>query len=232
MTKGLVEANTVDSIAELLAERKLTVISLEENAKAAMQISIPFFGNVKRKSVVIFSRQLSVMIAATVPVVQALRILVVQTEDKALKEVIADMANDIDGGMKLSSAFAKHPEVFSNFYVAMLRSGETSGRLEKVLNYLATQMEKDYDLVSRIKGAMVYPIFILSAMVVVGSLMLIFVVPRMTSLLSETGAELPFMTRILVGFSSFMVSYWWALLIAFFGALAGFRAFLRTDYGR
>jgi type IV pilus assembly protein PilC len=156
----------------------------------------------------------------------------VQTNDKSLKDVVADMANDIDGGMKLSSAFAKHPEVFSDFYVAMLRSGETSGRLERVLNYLATQMEKDYDLISRIRGAMVYPAFILIAMVGVGATMLIFVVPKMTSLLEETGGELPFMTRLLIGLSNFLVGYWWFVLLMLFIGLAVFRIVLRSTYGR
>src|SRR3989344_679389 len=230
--RGLVEANTVDDISELLGERKLTIVSLSESSSKGIRISLPFFRKAKKKSVVIFSRQLAVMIAATVPVVQALRILIVQTEDKALKEVIAEMGNDVDGGMKMSSAFAKHPEVFSQFYVAMLRSGETSGRLEKVLNYLASQLEKDHDLTNRIRGAMVYPIFILTAMVPVGGLMLIFVVPRMTELLQETGSELPFMTQLLINVSDFLVGYWWmlVLLAVLLGVLL--RLVLRTKFGR
>src|SRR3989344_4645843 len=230
--RGLVEANTVDDISELLGERKLTIVSLSESSGKGITISLPFFGKVKKKSVVIFSRQLAVMIAATVPVVQALRILIVQTEDKKLKEVIAEMGNDVDGGMKMSSAFAKHPEVFSQFYVAMLRSGETSGRLEKVLNYLAAQMEKDYDLTNRIRGAMVYPIFILTAMVAVGVLMLIFVVPRMTELLQETGSELPFMTMLLINVSGFLVGYWWTLILLVVFLVVIFRLVLRTRLGR
>lgn len=232
ITKGLVEAPSLDSVAELINERKLVIISVRENRKALISIPVPVFRKVKKRSVVIFSRQLAVMIAATVPVVQALRILHAQTNDKSLKEVILDMSNDIDGGMKLSSAFAKHPEVFSDFYVAMLRSGETSGRLERVLNYLATQMEKDYDLISRIRGAMVYPIFIIVTMIGVGAVMLIFVVPKMTSLLQETGAELPFMTKLMVWISNFLVGYWWLLIVAFSAILFLFRLALRNEYGR
>ncbi len=230
--KGLVEATTVDAVAELLSERKLTIVSLQETRRRLVPRALPILGRAKKRNIVVFSRQLAVMIAATVPVVQALRILVVQTPDKILKDVIAEMANDIDGGMKLSAAFAKHPHVFSNFYISMLRSGETSGRLDKVLNYLATQMEKDFDLTSRIKGAMVYPIFIITAMVAVGVLMLIFVVPKMTALLKETGAELPFMTKMLISVSDFAVAYWWAILAASIGLLAAFRAAIRTAGGR
>lgn len=232
MTKGLVEAPTLDAVAELISDRKLFVVSVQEHKKALIKISIPIFKKVRKKSIVIFSRQLAVMIAATVPVVQALRILIVQTNDHAFKDVLADMANDIDGGMKLSSAFAKHPDEFSDFYVAMIRSGETSGRLERVLNYLATQMEKDYDLISRIRGAMVYPIFIISSMIAVGATMLIFVVPKMTTLLEETGAELPLMTKILIYVSDFLVGYWWLLFIIVSILLTLFRLYLRSKQGR
>ncbi len=231
--RGLVEAATVEAVAELLIERKLTIISIDEGRQSTISLaSLPFFGKAKNKNVVIFSRQLAVMMAATVPIVQALRILIVQTDDRVLKQIISSMANDIDGGMKLSSAFAKHPETFSNFYVAMLRSGETSGRLEKVLNYLATQMEKDYDLVSRIRGAMIYPAFIITALVGVGAAMLIFVVPKMTDLLKANGAELPFMTRMLIGVSDFLTGYWWALILAAVIVVVGTRFLLNTSWGR
>lgn len=230
--RGLLEAISIDAATDILEDRNLTIIMLGQSEQKPMNIRIPFIGRVRRKSVVIFSRQLSVMLSATVPVVQALRILTVQTDDKAFKTVLADMADDVDGGMKLSSAFAKHPDVFSDFYVAMLRSGETSGRLDKVLNYLAAQSEKDYQLTSKIKGAMVYPAFILSALVAVGFIMMIFVVPRMTELLQETGTELPFMTRALVGISDFLVSYWWLLILGIFGAIGGLQAFIRSIFGR
>ena len=232
IVRGLVEANTVEAVAELLSERKLTIIALQETKSSKAGISLPFLKKVRHKSVVIFSRQLAVMIAATVPIVQSLRILVTQTEDAKLKDVVQAMADDVDGGMKMSSAFAKHPEAFSHFYVAMLRSGETSGRLEKVLSYLADQMEKDYDLISRVRGAMIYPAFILFTMFGVGVTMMIFVVPSLTSLLTETGAKLPFSTRMLIGASNFLVGYWWLLIIIVVGAIAGFQFFLRTPFGR
>lgn len=234
VVKGLVDAASLDSVAELLNERKLIVVKLSENQRKSFSLPsfVPLIGKVRRKSVVIFSRQLSTMIAATVPIVQSLKILAGQTDDKALREVVNDMANDVDGGMKLSSAFAKHPDVFNNFFIAMLKSGETSGRLDKVLSYLATQREKDYELVSKIKGAMIYPAFIIVALIGVGAVMLIFVIPKMTILLKETGGEMPFMTRMLIGVSDFLVGYWWVLIIAVVGGVLGVNAFLRTEYFR
>ncbi len=204
ITVGAVEAVNDGEAAELLMDKGLIVLSLAETtvrSKTGLNINI---GRVKHKDIVIFSRQLSVMISATVPIVQSLKILAQQTVNPILIEKIVEIANDVDGGMKLSDALGKHKKVFSHFYVAMIRSGETSGRLDEVLEYLADQMEKDYDLVSRIKGAMIYPIFIVSGMIGVGILMMVFVVPKMTQMLKETGTELPFLTRILIGTSDFI----------------------------
>lgn len=231
--KGFVEASSVDSVIELLDDRDLIIVSLYETKRGLdLASKIPFFSKVQKKSLVIFFRQLSVMLAATVPIVQALRNLATQTDDNTLKEIINEMADDVDGGMKLSSAFGKHGQVFSNFYIAMIKSGETSGRLDKVLDYLATQTEKDYKLMSRIRGAMIYPIFIISALVSVGIVMIIFVVPKMTQLLKETGSELPFMTNLLIRSSDFMVSYWWLLLIIVGILIVLSQVFLRSTMGR
>lgn len=232
IVSGAVEAVTENEAIELLNNKALIVLSLSETSKKTTSrgwnINI---GKVKQKDLVIFSRQLSVMISATVPVVQALRILAQQTPSPVFTEKIIEMANDVDGGMKLSDSLAKHSKVFSNFYVAMVRSGETSGRLDDVLQYLADQMEKDYDLVSRIKGAMIYPVFIIVGMIVVGFLMMTFVVPQMTTMLIETGAELPFLTRILITISDFMNQYWFWVIIGFIILFGIFRFWVRSKAG-
>lgn len=204
ITVGAVEAVTETEAAELLAERGLIVLALTQTAvkqKKSLNINI---GRVKHKDLVIFSRQLSVMISATIPIVQALKILSQQTVNPIFIEKIIEMANDVDGGMKFSDALAKHGKVFSHFYIAMVKSGETSGKLDEILQYLADQMEKDYDLISRIKGAMIYPVFIISGMIAVGILMMVFVVPKMTAMLKDTGAELPLLTKILIAVSDFI----------------------------
>jgi len=213
ITVGVVEANNQSEAAELLMDKALIVLSLAETtvrSKTGLNINI---GSIKHKDLVIFSRQLSVMISATVPIVQSLKILAQQTVNPIFVEKIIEIANDVDGGMKLSDALGKHKKVFSHFYVAMVRSGETSGRLDEVLEYLADQMEKDYDLVSRIKGAMIYPIFIISGMIVVGVLMMVFVVPKMTEMLKDANAELPLLTRILIGVSDFVQGNIWYILV-------------------
>ena len=232
LTNGAVEAVTESDAAELLNEKGLIVLALSETSQKQGKSWNINIGKVKHKDLVIFSRQLSVMISATVPIVQSLRILAQQTVNPIFIEKIIEMADDVEGGMRFSSALSKHGNTFSNFYIAMVKSGETSGKLDEILQYLADQMEKDYDLISRIKSAMIYPVFIISSMVVVGFLMMTFVVPNMTKMLEETGAELPLVTRILIGTSDFMSSYWYYIIFGVAGLIVLFRFWLKSGVGK
>jgi type IV pilus assembly protein PilC len=209
---GIVEAPGENEAAELLGERGLIVLSLVAGKKKNFKGININLGGVNQKDLVIFSRQLAVMISATIPIVQALRILSQQTSNPVFTDKIIEIANDVDGGMKLSDAMSKHSKIFSNFFVAMIKSGETSGRLEEVLEYLADQMEKDYDLVARIKGAMIYPVVILVGLVGVSVLMMVYILPKLTPMLKESGAELPAITNWLIAISDFMVSSWYYIL--------------------
>jgi type II secretory pathway component PulF len=193
---------------------------------------IPFINRIPPKDLVVFSRQLSVMISAEVPIVQALKVLIRQTVNKNLQRVVANIAADVEGGTKLSIALSRYPAVFDNFFVNIVRSGETTGKLDEVLDYLATQQERDYDLVSKIKGAMIYPVFILFGLVTVGVIMMIFVIPKLTSILKETGAALPLSTQILIVTSDFMKNYWWLLLILLVGIVVGIRYLISFPVGR
>jgi len=230
---GVVAADSEEFAQDLLRERSLYGIALVERAKPSiLALSLDFLNRVPSKALVIFSRQLSVMIAAGVPLVVALRTIAKQTDHKRLKEVLADVTEDIDGGSRLSDAMAAHEAVFSNFTVNMVRSGETTGRLSQVLEYLADQEEKDFDLNSKIKGAMMYPAFVVSDMVVLGFIMMTFVVPKLTDVLKESGGELPLPTRILIAVSNFFVAYWWLIIILAVGAVFGIHYGLKTEKGR
>ncbi|MFA6255498.1 MAG: type II secretion system F family protein [Patescibacteria group bacterium] len=230
--EGIVQAASPEVAADILTDQELTIISLVEEKSSFLERSLKILNRVKIRDLVIFSRQLSVIVSATIPLVQGLRILVTQTESTVLKTIISEMADDVEGGAKLSAALNRHPEVFSDFFINIIKSGETSGKLDEVLNYLADQQEKDYDLMSKIKGAMIYPIFISSGLVVVGALMMIFVIPQLTSVLTETGAELPISTKILIFTSNFLAAYWWLLLIAL-GLIFGLgKMLLQTQSGR
>ncbi|NUM25529.1 MAG: type II secretion system F family protein [Candidatus Buchananbacteria bacterium] len=230
--EGMIQAASQDVAAEILVDRDLTILSLEVEKMGLQERSLKILNRVKIKDLVIFSRQLSVIVSATIPLVQGLRILTSQTESPVLKTVVSEVADDVEGGAKLSAALSRHPQIFNDFFINIIRSGETSGKLDEVLNYLADQQEKDYDLSSKIRGAMIYPVFIVGGLLIVGTLMMIFVIPQLTSILTETGVELPLTTKILIFTSNFFTSFWWAILAAIIGLFAGVKAMIRTDQGK
>ena len=218
--EGVVEAPSDQAALDELTERSLIPFFLQERSeKSVWQFSLKFLNRVRTRDLVIFSRQLAVMVSATVPLVQSLRILIKQTQNDNLKIIVSEVADEVEGGAKLSGALAKYPDIFSSFFVNMVRSGETSGRLDETLNYLADEAEKNYDLMNKIKGAMTYPAFIVGGLAVVGFVMMTFVIPKLTDILLETSTELPISTKILIATSGFLQKFWW-LLIIFMIALA------------
>jgi len=191
-----------------------------------------FIAPIRGKDLVIFSRQFSVMISANVPVVESLLILVDQTNNISLKNMLSEIAFEVDGGAFLSDAFSKRPKIFSDFFVNIVRSGESSGKLDEVLNYLADEMEKNYDMVAKIKGAMIYPVFIMVGLICVAIVLMIYVIPNLTAILTETGMELPFSTRIVIGTSNFLQKYIILLAVAAVGLGFLIRLYLKTYTGK
>ncbi len=232
IVRGVVEAESEEGANELLQEREFTVLSIKERKKKSIfEESIDFFNRVPSKDLVIFARQLSVMVDAGVREVQALRTLIEQTSNEKLKTIISDIADEVEGGAKLSEAMGKYPSVFSDFFIGIIRSGETTGRLAEVVSYLADQEEKDYDLRQRIRGALVYPAFIVGGLIVVSFIMMIYVVPNLTDVLKESGATLPFSTRALIAVSDFMVAFWWLIILLFLAIVVGIKLYTRTEEG-
>lgn len=229
---GVVQAATEDLAAESLRERDLTIIYLRPVSVGALGLSLEVFQRIALRDVVVFSRQLAVLVSANVPLVQSLRILITQTPNKHLKVAVSEVADDVEAGTKFSVALAKHRRIFDAFYVNIIRSGETSGKLDEVLEYLANQLEKDYDLTSRIRGAMIYPAFILTGLVVVGFIMMTFVVPKITTILQESGATLPIATRLLIGASKILAAYWPWIMTAVMAASIGLYVLVKTPDGR
>lgn len=230
---GVVEAPSENVATDVLKEKALIILSISERKQFTLfQSSLGFLRRVPQRDIALFARQLAVMISATVPIVQSLRILVKQTSNINFKIIISEVADEVDGGAKLSQTLARYPTVFSDFFIHMIRSGETTGKLDETLNYLADQQEKDYDLTSKIKGSMTYPIFILSGLVIVGVMMMIFVIPQLTSVLKEGGAAIPLSTRLLIGTSDFLRNFWWVLVILIVGAVIGARFIMGTPWGK
>ncbi|MDD2807454.1 MAG: type II secretion system F family protein [Patescibacteria group bacterium] len=230
--EGMIQAASSDVAADILNDQNLTILALNEEKISFRERMLRVLNRVKIKDLVIFSRQLSVIVSATIPLVQGLRILVTQTDSPVLKTVISEVADDVEGGAKLSAALKRHSEIFSDFFINIIKSGETSGKLDDVLNYLADQQEKDYDLSSKIKGAMIYPIFIVSGLSIVGTLMMIFVIPQLTAVLIETGAQLPTSTIVLIAVSNFLQKFWWLLAIVIIGTYFILHALIKTEKGK
>ncbi len=229
---GVVMAPSENVAYGMLRDKNLFIVSLKEKKTLDILKGLKLSGGVKAKDVVIFSRQLSVMMSSDVPIVRALRVLMHQTDNKYLSEALGDIADEVDGGAKLSQAMKKYPKIFSNFFVQMVRSAETTGRLDEILEYLADQAEKDYDTSSKARGAMIYPAFIISALALVGALMMMFVLPQITTILTDSNVELPITTRIFIGISDMLRGYWWAILLVIGGLLFGYRAVVKTAGGR
>ncbi len=228
---GRIVAVSENDAFSRLRKKDLTLKSLVDVSSALETKINRFISPIKAKELVVFTRQLSVMISANVPVVEALLVLVEQTNNLSLQAMIADIAFEVDSGAFLSDAFARRPKVFSDFFVNIIRSGETSGKLDEVLNYLADEMEKSYDINSKVKGAMIYPIFVIAALVAVGIILMVYVIPNLTAILTETGAELPISTRIVIAMSEFLQKYLILVILFIAGLIAAVKFYARTYSG-
>lgn len=232
LKKGYVIAGNQIKAEQLLTENGFVIISLKEQRESIFTKLDIFSNHVGYKDVVLFSRQLSTLVGARVPILQALRILESQLTSKPLVRITKNLITSIEGGESLSLALSKHPSVFGNIYISLVRSGEAAGKVGESLLYLADQLEKDYDLRSKVKGAMTYPAFVLSALGIVGVLMFKFVLPNLTSVLKEQNAELPFVSKILISFTDFFQVYWWLVLLLFAGLAVAFRFYIQSVGGR
>lgn len=229
---GVVVANDQMRAEQLLEENGLVIVSLEEQKDDIFDQLNPFGKSVSNKDIVLFSRQLSTLISARVPILQALRILEDQITNQYLLSIIRDLISSVENGESLSLSMTKHPRVFGTVYVSLVKSGEASGSLDKALVYLSDQLEKDYELLSKVKGAMTYPTFVLGALGVVGILMFKFVLPNLTSVLEEQGGSLPTVSVYLIAFTKWFGVYWWAVILLVVGGILGFRFYIRTTMGR
>jgi type IV pilus assembly protein PilC len=229
---GVVLAVDKNKAEALLMENGLAVFSLEEQGENLFEKYNPFGKSVSSKDLVLFSRQLATLISARVPIIQALRILQEQVANQYLLGIIGDLITAVENGDSLSDAMAKHENVFGNVYISMVMSGEMSGSLDKSLVYLADQLEKNYALQGKVKSAMTYPIFVLSALIIIGLLMFKFVLPNLTSVLEEQGGTLPPISVALIAFTKFFNKFWWLVLLVLAGGILGGRFYVRTTAGR
>lgn len=212
--KAEVQAEDEQSASKLIRREGLVPIDITLAEKSASGIRA-FFNRIKSKDKVLFSRQLATLINAGLPLVQSLRTVNQQTTSKPLKVIISKVIADVEAGSTLSAAMAKHPKAFNQVYVSLIAAGEASGTLDKALERLAIQQEKDADLVSKVRGAMIYPLIVILVMIAVVGFMVVSVLPQVETLYEGLpGSDLPLITKLLLGLSHFIIDFWWAVIIA------------------
>ncbi len=225
--RATVQAESEGSAAKLISAEGLVVTDLQLEAESFSALG-KLKGRVKAKDRVLFSRQLSTLINAGLPLLQALRSVNQQTTSNALRVVLSQVIADVEGGGTLAAAMGKHPRVFNQVYISLIAAGESSGTLDQALDRLAVQQEKEADLNSKIRGAMIYPLVVLLVMVAVVGFMIVKVLPQVKSIYDGMeGAELPLITRIMLAISDFTIHFWWVVLL-----VLAFGVFFTTRWAR
>jgi len=212
---GYVDATGKDSASSLLGSHDLYVLSVEE-VRPARWYNIPFlyFRRVKRKDLTIFTRQFATMLQAKISIHDALNSLYYQTPHHGLREAIFEVLSDVDSGISLSQALERHETIFFEFYVHLIQSAEVTGQVEEVLGFLADYLEKESILISKVKNALIYPIFVVVLSSVVGAILIGLVFPQIAPLFEEADFTLPLITRVFLTLGTF-INQWWELLVIF-----------------
>ncbi|MDO8512709.1 MAG: type II secretion system F family protein [bacterium] len=232
ISRGVIKASSEEEAVEMLGQHGLVPIEIRDSKDTSFFSKELTLKNVSVRDRAIFSRQLATMISSGIPILQALRILVSQTENSKLADILREATYDIEGGESLSNALEKYPHQFSEFFISMVRSGEQSGRVAEALERLADNEERNYSLISKVRGALIYPAFVISAMLVMGLLMVVFVIPQLTGLFDQSDVELPFITKVLMGSSTVIGTYWWFILLFIIVAGVLISFYVRTTEGR
>ncbi len=231
--EGTVDAVSVDVAISSLQRRGLVVVSIkgaEETSILEMKISL--FDHIPLKDVVVFSRQLATLFEAQVSALRAFRLLTAESVNVGLRKRLAEITDDLQSGVQISKALEKHPDIFSSFYVSMVRSGEESGKLNEIFLYLADYLERQYEVSNKVRNALIYPAFVVVTFVSVMVLMLTMVIPKISQIITESGQEVPIYTTIVLGVSKFFVDYGAFLVAAL--VVCGFflYRYSRTEEGK
>ncbi|MBY0473091.1 type II secretion system F family protein [Patescibacteria group bacterium] len=231
---GVANAPTQDAAVEALQRRGFTLTAIAPvNGQAGFNLNnITFFGGVSSRDIVLLSRQLATLFEAQVSALRIFRLLAEQSTKPMLRNALTVVGDDLQSGTSISKALAKHPKVFSDFYVNMVRSGEESGKLDQTFLFLADYIDRSYELAGKAKNALIYPGFIVFTFVSVMTLMLTVVIPKLGSILEGSGQELPFLTQVILNFSHFLTDYGIFLLIAIIIGGFFFFRYLQTDRGQ
>lgn len=232
--EGYIDAVNSETAVDLLQKNELFPISikLEKGEDTLQKTFYKYFDRIDSKEVMVFFRQLSILIEARVPIVASLIAIKEQMDNKYFQKVVDEMVNDIQDGLPLSDSLQKHRDVFSNLSINIVRAGELSGNLKKSLTYIADNIEKNYELTSRVKSAMIYPLIVLTVFFIIAFIVMSFVIPKLTMMIkSMEGVILPWYTSAIIAVSDFMNQYWWAIVILIAGVIAGILYYIKTEDG-
>ncbi len=229
IVKSVVQADSENSAAKLLIAQGFTPIDIKEQSEGGLLSKIT--GRITMKDKIVFTRQLSTLIGAGLPLTQALRTVLDQTQNKQLQSVVQEIIASVEGGKSFSDSLAKHPKEFDVVFLALVGAGEASGTLDTALLRIAAQQEKDAATMSKIKGAMTYPIIVLLVMLLVIAFMLFTVVPQIEKLYKDLRQPLPMVTQVMVGAANFVTRFWWLVIIIIIVLSYFFVQYLKTDNG-
>ena len=211
--EGEIDAPNRDIAISGLQRRGLVIISIKDEAQKKSIFSVSFFEKVKTKDIVILSRQISTLFESQISALKAFTILAGNTENKLLSKKLTAIGDDLQAGISISGALSKHPDIFSNFYINMVKVGEETGKLNQTFLYLAEYLNRQYSLTSKTRNALIYPVFVIITFFVVMILMFVVVIPKLSSIILDSGQEVPFYTTVVITISNFFVHYGFILAI-------------------
>jgi len=229
---GIVEASSKEGALILLQKYGLYVTFLEESQKPIYARELKFLKKASFRDLVLFSRQLSIMVSSKITLTESLKTIANQTENLDLREKVFNLSEQIEGGRSFSQAASAFPQLFSKFYIAMVKAGEASGKLAESLNYLADHLEREYELTSKLKGASVYPTLIIVFIFIVFNIMIFTVIPNLKMVLAETEAQTPPLTAAIMAFTEFLQKYAIFVFGAIAAALVGLFRYYKTEEGK
>ena len=230
IVKSVVQADSENAAAKLLTAQGFVPLKIELQDDKT-NFFARFSGRITTKDRVVFTRQLATLIGAGLPLAQSLRTVQEQTTNKRMQEIVQEIISDVEGGKSLSDSFAKHPEAFNKVYVALVSAGETSGTMDDSLKRLAAQQEKEAAMMSKIRGAMMYPSIVLAVIILVIGFMLFTVVPQVEGLYRDLNKGLPFVTLMMIKVANFFSSLWWLVILAMIIGGYFLAQYLKTEQG-
>lgn len=237
--KGLVKEGTIEAISEqnaiqVLQKNNIIPISIEQVKKTSQLIKEiqRVWEGVNQKELSIFFRQLATLIEAKVPIIKSLEAIEEQTTNKFLRIIIREIADDLQEGMPFSESLGKHPLIFSSLIVSIVRAGEISGNLQQAITFVAENIEKNYQLTSRIKSALFYPMFVIIVASIIGFIVITVILPKLTGIIKELNVEIPWYTKVVMFAGDFMANFWWAVLIVIAAIIGGGIYYIKTEAGK